>query len=66
MESFMEVVRPGVDHKGWIGSVWKEGHLPGERNRSICLDVGQGKVPLGRVRILVVEKCFSENLTSEV
>lgn len=45
-----------------------------EKTRSCCLEVGQGKVPLGTVRglnmlrrkILVVEECFSENLTSEV
>lgn len=48
MENFMDVVRPGVGHKGLIGSVWKEGHPPEEENRGLCLEVGQGKVLLGR------------------
>lgn len=37
-----------------------------ENSKSVCLEVGEGKVPLGRVRILVTEKCLSENLTSKV
>lgn len=42
-----------MDDKGWLRSVWKEGHLPGRTISVMCLEVGQVKVSQGRVRVLV-------------
>lgn len=43
MEDFMEVVVPEIGQEGWKGFIQK-------RPRSPCLEVGQGKVPLGTVK----------------